>query len=85
MNYDELMIILSNQNVYYSRLMFDDYSISHGFNDPLRWWPSERSNMFTDAVFSIISTVLVVTIKITEEDLAEVFVQGYHNQSHHKS
>ena len=57
--------------------MFDDYSISHGFNDPLRWWPIERSVMFTDAIFSIIATILIVAIKIPEESLAEVCVHLY--------
>ena len=42
--------------------MMEDYSISHGFSDPLRWWPVERQNTFTDAVFSIAATIAVANL-----------------------
>ena len=45
----------------------DDYSISHGFSDPLRWWSVERQSMFTDALFSIISTIAVANLEIGDE------------------
>ncbi|XP_063682642.1 endosomal/lysosomal proton channel TMEM175-like isoform X2 [Bolinopsis microptera] len=46
-----------------------DYSISHGFSDPLRWWPVDRQNMFTDAVFSIAATIAVANLNLKTEVL----------------
>lgn len=52
--------------------MLDDYSVSHGFGDPVRWWPVERQNMFTDAVFSIIATIAVANLDLDLEQLERV-------------
>jgi len=54
--------------------MMGDYSISHGFSDPLRWWPVDRQNMFTDAVFSIAATIAVANLNLKTEELDTVMI-----------
>ena len=36
------------------------------------WVVSDRQTMFSDAVFSIVATIMVVTIEISESELNEV-------------
>ena len=36
------------------------------------WVATERQTMFSDAVFSIVATIMVVTIEISESELSEV-------------
>ena len=52
--------------------MVEDNPIRH--RDYLRWWPIERQNMFTDAVFSIAATIAVANLNIKEDDLAMVCI-----------
>ena len=40
----------------------------------IKWVDTERQNMFSDAVFSIVATIMVVTVEIGEEELDEVSV-----------
>ena len=36
------------------------------------WVATDRQTMFSDAVFSIVATIMVVTIEISETELSEV-------------
>lgn len=50
----------------------EDGSISSQYADPVRWWPVDRQNMFTDAVFSIIATIAIANLGLKEEQLDRV-------------
>lgn len=43
-------------------------SRTNAFENGLRWWPIERQNMFTDAVFSIAATIAVANLEIKKTD-----------------
>ena len=38
----------------------------------ITWVPSCRQSMFSDALFSIIATVMIVTVEISGEELSDV-------------
>ena len=46
-------------------------SVSTG-SQAIRWVSTDRQAMFSDAVFSIVATIFVVTVELPEHDLRTV-------------